>query len=91
MQHAAGTLSLDTFATFKAPAKVGVLLKEIRQRYGLCVSQIRPSCFADCPPVITQATLFDALYGVHLRKSYHYNTRPNTDTLFYPSRGWNGF
>ena len=32
MQHAAGTLSLDKWATFKAPPRVGVLLKEIRTR-----------------------------------------------------------
>ena len=32
VQHAAGTLSLDKWAQFKAPARVGVLLKEIRAR-----------------------------------------------------------
>ena len=32
VQHANGTLSLDRWATFKAPARVGVLLKEIRGR-----------------------------------------------------------
>ena len=32
VQHAAGTLSVDKWAQFKAPARVGVLLKEIRQR-----------------------------------------------------------
>jgi ATP-dependent RNA helicase DHX57 len=33
VQHAAGTLSLDNeWAKFKAPARVGVLLKEIRAR-----------------------------------------------------------
>ena len=32
VQHAGGTLSLDRWATFKAPARVGVLLKEIRGR-----------------------------------------------------------
>ena len=31
MRHAEGTLSLDRWATFKAP-RVGVLLKEIRAR-----------------------------------------------------------
>ena len=32
VQHAAGTLSVDNWARFKAPARVGVLLKEIRAR-----------------------------------------------------------
>ena len=32
VQHSGGTLSLDRWATFKAPARVGVLLKEIRGR-----------------------------------------------------------
>ena len=32
VRHAEGTLSLDRWATFKAPARVGVLLKEIRAR-----------------------------------------------------------
>ena len=32
VQHAAGTLSVDRWAQFKAPARVGVLLKEIRAR-----------------------------------------------------------
>ena len=32
VQHAAGTLSLDRWASFKAPPRVGVLLKEIRTR-----------------------------------------------------------
>jgi hypothetical protein len=32
VQHAQGTLSLDRWATFKAPPRVGVLLKEIRAR-----------------------------------------------------------
>jgi ATP-dependent RNA helicase DHX57 len=32
VQHAAGTLSVDKWAQFKAPARVGVLLKEIRAR-----------------------------------------------------------
>ena len=32
VQHAQGTISIDRWATFQAPAKVGVLLKEIRNQ-----------------------------------------------------------
>ena len=39
----------------------------------LGLSQIQAHCFR--------------LYGVHLRKSYHYNTRLKTDTFFYLSSG----
>jgi ATP-dependent RNA helicase DHX57 len=76
VQHTQGTISIDRWATFQAPAKVGVLLKEIRNQLDRVLAQKIENVGKDVgelsnPLVLTILELLDS------EKIAKMSTKPN--------------